>query len=803
MLTNLAKNRFSVILGDFNCPDAINFQPVYCKVTVLLLNFIQENFLYQKVKEATRNENILDLVLSTDDNLVADLSVGESLVNSDHNIIRFRLNMKTEIQSNEMRIPNFYKANFNLFRDKFSNVDWHCMDEISVNEQWELLKDKIKEVERETVPFKIKRTQMGKMKPKWFNYNICKLITDRNKVYNTYKRNKNDDNKKAYVESRRCVKKAIRNAKREYEMQIAKDSKENPKRFYDYISNRNPLRENIGPLIKNSGDLAINNQDAAKTLNEYFASVFTVEDDSEIPVPIQLRQFREDERLTSIKISEKDVVAYINKLKVTKSPGPDGIYPVVLKELNNVLAGTLVKLFNNSLKHGEVPEDFKLANITPIFKKGDKRLPSNFRPISLTSVVGKILESIIRDEIIKHLDKYSLIMDSQHGFRRNRSCLTNLLQFYNKLIEQYDDHGVVDVIYLDFSKAFDVIPHKKLMVKLKAHGIDGEVLLWIKNWLKQRKQRVVINGDVSEYITVTSGVPQGSVLGPLLFLIYVNDLDFGISNLLSKFADDTKLGGVVKNTEHGESIQNDLNKIAEWAKLWDMKFNVEKCCVLHLGRNNIRSTYNIYGKSLSATTAQKDLGVRVSEDFKFTKQCIEACEKANKVLGFIYRNFDYKSKDIILPLYKSLVRPHLEYAIQFWNPYLKKDIEMLERIQRKATKLIPSLRTLPYESRLKILGLQTLKTRRLRGDLIEVFKILNKYDNLDCMEFFALHHDERTRNNGSKLRVKRFNSSIAKNFYTYRIINDWNALPKEVVNSTSINMFKNRLDRHFKSQGVI
>ena len=271
---------------------------------------------------------------------------------------------------------------------------------------------------------------------------------------------------------------------------------------------------------------------------------------------------------------------------------------------------------------------------------------------------------------------------------------------------------------------------KRLLLKLKAHGIGDSITDWIEQWLTDRRQRVVVDGKVSNWKSVLSGVPQGSVLGPILFLIYIKDLDDSITSNVLKFADDTKLFRKVNTDGDKQHLQNDLDRLVKWTEKWQMLLNFGKCKCLHTGHGNLNVNNKMGDTVLDTTVKEKDLGVTISADMKVSEQCGIAASKGNQILGLIRRNITYKGKKLIIPLYKAIVRPHLEYCIQAWRPYRKKDIDTLERIQRRATKTIPELRDLSYEERLKECGLTTLETRRLRGDQIEVIKILNGYEIL-------------------------------------------------------------------------
>jgi hypothetical protein len=245
--------------------------------------------------------------------------------------------------------------------------------------------------------------------------------------------------------------------------------------------------------------------------------------------------------------------------------------------LRDELAPVLADIFNKSLRTGGVPKDWREANVAPIFKKGKRSAPENYRPVSLTSVCCKLLESVIKDKIMQHLKKHKLIRNSQHGFLPGRNCTTNLLSFFEKVTKEVDSGRAFDAIFLDFAKAFDKVPTERLLKKVRSHGISGSLLNWIRNWLTDRRQRVVLGGEFSEWILVLSGVPQGSVLGPLLFLLFISDIDLEAAevSIMSKFADDTKLGQSITSDEDRSLLQSALDKLTGWATKWGMQFNVK------------------------------------------------------------------------------------------------------------------------------------------------------------------------------------------------------------------------------------
>ncbi|KAF7254387.1 RNA-directed DNA polymerase from mobile element jockey [Varanus komodoensis] len=332
---------------------------------------------------------------------------------------------------------------------------------------------------------------------------------------------------------------------------------------------------------------------------------------------------------------------------------------------------------------------------------------------------GKTME-IERDLVM--LDREGRLTATQHGFHKNRSCQTNLVEFYDKVSRWLDGGDTVDVVYLDFSKASNKVPHDILVEKLRSFGIHQSTVRWIRAWLTDRKQKVTISGESSGWWPVTSGVPQGSVLGPILFNLFINDMEEGVNSLLIKFADDTKTRAVATTEEQVLQIQKDLDRLWKWAGDNRVAFNVDKCKVLHLGHRNSCHKYRLGDKWLESSTCERDLGVLVDCRLNMSQQCDAVVKRANATLGCIARSVASRSREVLLPLYTTLVRPQLEYCVQFWAPHYRKVIARLESVQRRATRLVAGLQGMGYEARLRELSLFSLEEtqRGYVGD-IQVF----------------------------------------------------------------------------------
>ena len=544
-----------------------------------------------------------------------------------------------------------------------------------------------------------------------------------------------------------------------------------PKKLFSLIKNSRQDNRGISTLRDSENILHSGNVKKANLLNSQFQSVFSR------LFPLKLGQlctkqihnsFQENipENITplcstmpDIKIDLNGVIKLLSNLKPDKAAGPDSIKPVVLKRLKTEIAPVICLLFEKTLQTGQLPSDWKKAQVCPLFKKGDKTEPSNYRPISLTCILCKVMEHIIASNLSKHLNKHNILYELQHGFSEKRSCETQLIQLVEDLGRQLSLGKQTDLILLDFSKAFDKVNHLKLLYKLSCFGVKGNTLDWIQSFLIGRTQTVVLDGESSEEVKVTSGVPQGSVLGPLLFLLYINDLPENIQSQVRLFADDTAVYLTVTNMQDSQVLQSDLESLQHWERTWDMEFNPGKCQVIQITRSKspVKSRYFMHNQELESVDAAKYLGVTISKDLSWNSHISNITSTAYKTLGFVKRNVVTKNKDIKTMAYNSLVRPQVEYASAVWSPYTKENINKIEKVQRRAARWVSNDYS-SYSSvtdMLSNLGWRSLENRRTNTRLAMFYKIVYGLVAIPLPSYFE-HPEVYTRHMHSLSLTDRF-----------------------------------------------
>ena len=454
-------------------------------------------------------------------------------------------------------------------------------------------------------------------------------------------------------------------------------------------------------------------------------------------------------------------------------------------------------MFQLSINEGTLSRDWKNRNITPIFKKNSRTNPANYRPISLTSVVCKMLEGLLRDHLMVHLSSHLLLSDHQYGFRKGRSCALQPIDVIDKWTKAIEEGDRVDVAYFDFAKAFDTVHTKGLLAKIQSYGIHGNILRWLTSFLTQRRQKVLVNGKSSGWCDVLSGVPQGSVLGPIQFIFFINNMPDKITSMVHLFADDTKISLRLTNQNQNNDLQNDID--IEWSDRWKLRFNVAKCKTMHIGYHN-DNTFTKWDQGEPDGPQPSYLRKRSGYYFPGRPPVYPTLGRQSQegklhMLGLIHRSFQHMDNEMLIHLYNALVRPHVEYASSVWSPFKLRDIKLIEGVKRRASRLSRDLQNKPYNIRLTTLGIPTLQFRSERANMLQIFKILNGYEDIDSSRFFTLS-STGLHGHSLKLFKERSRLLLRKQTFTPRVVDSWNNLPDNVVNAPSINAFKNRFNTH-------
>ena len=605
-----------------------------------------------------------------------------------------------------------------------------------------------------------------------------------------------------FRQARKKIKCWINACKREYISGLAESLHTNLKAFWRFFKAKSS-KSSLPDVMKTESSKLFNAQEKAVAFNRYFASVFTTNTSQFSPLTPRMPP---SHQLNYISVSLAEVEKLLSKLSPTKACGFDSIPARILKESAGTIAPSLTALFNMSLHSGKIPTEWKLANVVPVPKKGDPHSIYNYRPVSLLSLVSKLLEHAVFNKVSAFIQNY--LYDLQHGFRHKRSCITQLLSVFHEIGRMLDSGHEIDLIYLDFSKAFDSVPHQKLLAKLSAYGISGTLLNWFTDYLNNRKQRVVVEGVSSPFLSVTSGVPQGSVIAPLLFLIYSNDLpEAALNSRVAMFADDSKCYRTIKCPGDREFLQRDLSALHQWSVSWDLSFNASKCFLLRISRKRTQSdhSYSLGSELINSAPSQNDLGVIVGSDLKWSLHIRKCIAKANRMLGFLRRNCSrLTSMRCRRLLYLSLVRSHLSYGSELWGPQnSSNDLRRLEGVQRRATKFILQDYTSSYLERLKKINLLPLSYWLEMKDLLFFFKCKSGQFDLNISKFVSFSHSScRSLRSSSAniLQSASYKTSLFQKSFFNRIVFLWNDLPSSIRASSSFTSFKTQLINHYTAK---
>ena len=628
----------------------------------------------------------------------------------------------------------------------------------------------------------------------WITTTVKRLTRRKKRSYLRARRSRTDKDFHQYQSLKKQCRAACKDAYNQFLTDIVSpDATNNPKRFWRFINSKRCDSTGIAPLKCQDGLTYSDSQKKSEILNDQFVSVFNQNEDA---TSIKDKGPSPHSDMNNIIVSACGVFKLLSNLKIHKATGPDKIPARLLKELAAELTPVFTLFYQTSLDQGKVPDDWKEANVVPIFKKGERNHPGNYRPISLTSISCKMLEHIVCSSIMDHLDSHQILSEAQHGFRKKRSCESQLILALQDLTKGIDAREQHDVILLDFSKAFDKVPHQRLLYKLDFYGVRGVLKNWIGAFLQDRTQQVILEGSASKTASVSSGVPQGSVLGPLMFLLYINDLPEYLTpdTTARLFADDCMLYRKISTEADSSQLQQDLNALQQWEQDWIMEFNPPKCQVLTVTnkRKPIDQTYLIHGQALRKADTARYLGVDLSKNLSWNQHVDTLTKKANSTSAFLRRNIRACPRKTKVLCYTTLLRPIMEYACTVWDPSTQVNITKLEKVQRRFARFVLNDHrwTSSVTAMIHQLHWQTLQERRAHLKVAMIYRIMNSY--IDIPESYLVQATSTNRGHSMKLLVPNARTLVYQKSFFPDSIRLWNMLPQEVVSCTSLELFKQR-----------
>ena len=794
---------YKLISGDFNLPD-ITWLPdtLPRKLNKVSSAYNLGNWT-QHVTAPTRVNNILDLIF-TSGIPSTKTAVSHNFSSSDHKLVHGLIDLQFNISNHKPHTVTsslLAPRNLNLLNESninafLSKLDWSSLSEDNnIDVHLDMLYKHLHNCINKIAPINNSHT-------KHFKSGFL-TTSSRRKLRSLSKSFYNKNDLSAYTRVREIMEDnelIRRNKMRTGELNAITCPDRSVKLTRLYRSRQNSSSNLIQLINHNNNEMLINDpSEICELFADYFSSCFNIETDSS-PEPI-IKQTLSQPCLNNIVFDDHAIHKLIQSIKPSKSACPDGLPPYFLKHCLPRLIPIINKIYTVSLTSSLYPKAWKSTLIRPKYKSGSKTEVSNYRPINITPVLSRIMERIVKTSMISFLIDNSLISSAQHGFMNKKSCATSHVELFDHISTLQDTGHAIYIVYFDFNKAFDTVPHKKLLYKLQLYGFRDPLYSWIQSFLKDRSQFITIDQHCSTRRTVPSGVIQGSVLGPLLFLLYINDITDCIKNGRPfLFADDLKIV-YSSASDINISIQQDLTNIDLWCKTWTMKLNSKKCGIMPVGRLLSLPQLHLNDAPLTILSSIKDLGISYSKDLSLNEHITRTTSKAYQITGFICRNFVTPKAKIIL--FNNFARPLLEYCSFLFCNLTKYDICRIEQVQRRLTKRILGYNcTSCYMSRCETLGIQPLWFRRLKLNLTFFFKILHNNSSTSINLKYTPDQKYSLRNSAYRVTVHFSKNNSRFYFFLNMYSAIWNRLPELVRSCNSSTKFKRLIDEYITLANV-
>ena len=797
----IKEEKSMIIAGDFNLPkidwEDRNIVDVQSKQKVV--NDLMSLGFIQAVKEGTRDTqagkcNLLDVILVRPDDIIYCSEIIDGI--SDHKIavveLQYTLDPKEEEDCDEF-IYQYHKADSEMIKEvlegKYRTWSENLQDK-TIDEMWNEYLSICKEIGSRFIPTKARKKNSD---PAYYTAKIRSLKRRGRRTNIKRKRGRATKEEMRQIEHELEGEKQA--ARSKYMSKVVGGDKDG-KGLYRHLRRTKSGAREI-PTLKDNDKIFATNEEKADALQNFYKTVFQ-------PIEEEIPSIESDEG--EVDISVQEIVKIIMSLGNNKAGGLDGLTAKFLKLSPHQHSKFLHTIIHTVLNSGEVPTDWKKAMVVPVFKGGEKGRLDCYRPVSLTSLASRIAEKLVVRRITQELERKNFFDDRQHGFRSGFSCETQLLGLVEEITAAIDSNSRVDAIFLDFAKAFDKVPHRELIRKLDEVIENKKLVKFIRNFLMNRKQVVRVGKHLSREGNVTSGVPQGSVVGPLLFLIYIQDMLDKLHCRVRLFADDSVIYKRITSESDRELLQRDLEMIQKWVTENKLVLNVNKCKVVSFTRkitNTCPVEYSIMGENLEVVNEYKYLGVVLDKELRWNKHVQKITSEAHRTIGFTFRNLKgtgRKTKDLA---YRTIVRPKLEYCSTAWDPYTQELVDELEAVQKLAARRVTGQiarwradeeRQVSATALVDELGWEKLQDRRKKDRLCAMYcahqgeggwKELS--GQLEPAQYIARHdHDWKMHNKGTRTNVGKYS-------FLNRTSRDWNALPEEAFEVESRAMFKRKL----------